>query len=66
MTIKNKGILISAIINYLGENVKKKNHKLASENLLDPQEKFDAGDMFFKLAFMSDSEVERIATLILG
>lgn len=65
MTKSHKGILVSTIVSYLGEEVKKKNKKLAAENLHNQQEAFDAGDMFFKLSFMSDAEVNKIASQII-
>ena len=66
MEAARKGILITTIVNYLAENIKNKNHKLAEENLYSEQEEFDYGDMFLKLAFMEDSKIERIASLIVG
>lgn len=66
MTLEQRGLAISAILNYVETNIKDKNHKLASCNLYDEQEKFDKGDMFFKLAFMEDSDLEKISKLILN
>lgn len=65
MEMNNKAIYIQAILNYLREQVKVKNHKLAAENLYSEQEAFDEGDMFFKLAFMDDDAVKEIAGKIL-
>ena len=64
MTAERKGIMIGTIINYLKENIANKNHKLAEQNLYDMQEGFDEADLFFKLAFMDDDKVEKIASLI--
>lgn len=61
----NKGILINAIINYLSEENKKRNKELCKQNLFSDQKAFDDGDMFFKLSFMPDDELNNIARLIL-
>ena len=65
MNPQDKGILINAIINYIGGEVKAKNKKLASENLHHKQEAFDAGEWFIKLAFMEDKAIKEIAGKIL-
>lgn len=66
MSSAQKGILIQAIINYLSEQNTKKNKELVSRNLYTEQTPFDAADMFFKLAFMSDKDVGEIAGKILA
>lgn len=64
--MNSKGMMINSIINHLQEHNTKKNQELMKDNLYWKQEAFDAGDMFFKLAFMPDDKVNHIAKLILG
>ena len=66
MTAEYKGILISAILGYLKDKIVTSNKGLCGQNLWDQQKPFDAGEMFFKLAFMSDDDLKIIATEILG
>ena len=65
MKPETKSLYIRTIINYLSEETKKKNAELVKRNLYTEQVAFDADDMFLKLAFMSDREVDKIASLIL-
>lgn len=66
MNTAAKGILINSIIGYLSEQGQAKNKALATENLHSEQEPFDAGDMFFKLAFMEDADINKIASHVLA
>jgi len=66
MTLELKSILIQAIIRYLSEETKRKNKGLVKDNLYTEQKAFDADDMFLKLAFLPDKDIEHIASKILG
>jgi len=61
----DRSILIKSIINYLSEENKKRNKELCKQNLFSEQKAFDSVDMFFKLAFMPDDELNKIAGLII-
>lgn len=62
MTDTAKGILINAIISKLNEHIKSENKELCAKNLYSEQKPLHGGDMFFKLAFMSDEAISKIAT----
>ena len=62
MTKKTKGILINAIMITLNNIIKRKNKELTKHNLYLDQKPLHGSDMFFKLAFMSDSDIKKIAT----
>ena len=66
MSLKNKGILIDAICGYLRDQIAIGNKRLTKHNLWDEQKSFDYADVWFRLAFMSDEAVEKIAAKILG
>ena len=66
MRQSEKSILISAIIGYMKHDITAKNKRLCEKNLYWKQEAFDAGELFIKLAFMADDEIEKIAKSILG
>lgn len=61
MNIETKGILINAIILSLNEQVKKENKRLCEQHLYSQQKPLHGGDMFFKLAFMGDEAIQKIA-----
>lgn len=62
MNDKRKAILINGIINTLNEQLKKKNEELCAKNLHSMQKPLHGADMFFKLAFMSDEVLQKIAS----
>ena len=61
MTDKTKAILINAIISKLNEHIKSENKELCAKNLYTEQKPLHGGEMFFKLAFMSDEAISKIA-----
>jgi len=62
MNEKIKGILINKIIHAMNEQVKKENKELCKNNLHSMQKPLHGGDMFFKLAYMKNIDVNKIAT----
>lgn len=66
MSLKNKGILINAICGYLRDQIAIGNKRLTKHNLWDQQKPFDYADVWFRLVFMADADVEKIAAKILG
>lgn len=61
-----KALLINAICNYLQDQIAIGNKVLCQQNLWDQQKPFDYGDMWLRLAFMSDEAIKQIAGKILG
>jgi len=66
LALDRKAIHICTILNYLEEEINKKNAIKVANNLWGDQEKFDKAGMFFKLAFMTDNAVAEIAAKITG
>ena len=62
MTDKTKGILINGVINTLNEEIRKENKELCRQNLHSQQKPLLGGDMFFRLAFMTDEQIKNIVT----
>lgn len=56
-----KGAMINMIISGLNEQIKKENKKLCAQNLYSWQKPLHGADMFLKLAYMNDSDLEKIA-----
>ena len=61
MSAQQKGIIINGIINVLNEQLKKKNKEHCEANCYWLQEPLHGADMFFKLAFLEDEEIKKIA-----
>ena len=61
MKSQEKSILIHAIIQRLNESIQEKNNKLCEQSLYSDQEPLHGGDMFFKLSYMSDDAIKKIA-----
>jgi len=61
MKKERTGILIGAIMTRLNANIRAQNKRLAAENLHWNQKPLHGADTFFKLAYMSDSEIRKIA-----
>ena len=61
MNKSDKGIYINHIINTLNDKIKSDNKILCSQNRHSEQTAIHGGDMFFKLAFMSDKQINKIA-----
>ena len=66
MTAERKGLLMSAILTYLGNEVRKFNTEKVKQNLYQAQKTFDYGTEWITLAFLPDADIEMIATKILG
>lgn len=62
MADQHKSILINAIINTLNEQIKRENKSLCEQNLYSQQKPLHGGDMLFKLAFLTDAELKKIAS----
>lgn len=60
MKKSNKGIYIQHIINTLNDKIKADNKILCGENRCIEQKPLHGGDMFLKLAFMSDENIDKI------
>lgn len=64
MTAMNKdvrAILISAIIGVLNGILIKKNKELCKQNLYTEQVPLHGADTFFRLSFMADDQIRKIA-----
>ncbi len=61
LTDSTKGSLIRNIINILNEGIERDNENLRSGNLYSDQKPYHGGDMFLKLAYMSDDQIKKIA-----
>lgn len=61
LTSERKGIMISAIMDLAKDSVVKKNKELIADRRFSEQKSFDAGKMFFDLAFMDDDEFLKLA-----
>lgn len=61
MTTKNRGILINGIILRMNEIISTKNKELCKQNLYSDQVPLLGFDTFIQLAFMSDSDLDKIA-----
>jgi hypothetical protein len=61
MTDNLKGVLINGIISALNDNLRRKNKELCQQNLYTEQTPLHGAEMFFKLAYMKDSDLNKIA-----
>ena len=59
--MNNKGLLINAIILRLNEQIIESNKKLCAENLHSEQAPLHGGDLFLKLALLSEPDIQEIA-----
>jgi len=56
-----KAILIDSIMSKLNEVLRERNKKLCANNLHSEQIPLHGSDMFFKLAFLSETKLHEIA-----
>uniref|UniRef100_A0A6M3LW17 Uncharacterized protein n=1 Tax=viral metagenome TaxID=1070528 RepID=A0A6M3LW17_9ZZZZ len=62
MNDERKRILITGIIDVLNEKLKQENSRLCKQNLFSEQRPLHGGNMFFKLAYMDDKALIKIAS----
>jgi len=56
-----RAILINSIISIMNGPIKEKNKRLCEANLYDQQIPLHGANMFFKLAFLTDEQLNEIA-----
>ena len=62
MNATQKGILANGIIIVLNEHLEKENKRLCALNLHSEQKPLHGADMLFRLAYMEEAELNKVAS----